>query len=92
MLNKPMLFGFSGDYGEVRDVVLTLGPRVQVMSQRKLVPWLTTPFTGTANLENAFQVTQVTNKDESVMYQASSPDEVAIVTWAASVPASMCAT
>jgi phospholipid-translocating ATPase len=52
------------------------------MSQRKLlIPWLTTLFTA----KTAFQVTPVTNDDGSVTYQASSPDEVAIVTWTASV-------
>ena len=52
------------------------------MSQRKLPsPWLIKLFTA----KIAFQVTPVTNDDGSVTYQASSPDEVAIVTWTASV-------
>ena len=53
-----------------------------VMSQRKLLaPWLTTPFTA----KNVFQAAPVTNEDGSVTHQVSSPDEVAIFTWTASV-------
>ena len=52
------------------------------MPQRKLPgPWLIKLFTA----KIVFQVTPVTNDDGSVTYQASSPDEVAIVTWTASV-------
>ena len=45
------------------------------MSQRKFLP----PGQHRSLLKNAFQVTPVTNDDGSVTYQASSPDEVAII-------------
>jgi len=58
----------------VRDVVLSLAlchnVRMTFISFTKLIH---------------FQVTPVTNDDGSITYQASSPDEVAIVTWTQSI-------
>ncbi|KDR78234.1 hypothetical protein GALMADRAFT_245314 [Galerina marginata CBS 339.88] len=77
-----LAFGASGEYGHQRQGSLATGAQLAVRGRRDMSSRVRDVVLSLALCHN---VTPVTNDDGTVTYQASSPDEVAIVTWTGSV-------
>ncbi|KAF8636096.1 hypothetical protein AX17_003801 [Amanita inopinata Kibby_2008] len=75
-------FGISGDSAHFRHGSLTTGAQMATRGRRDMSSRVRDVVMSLALCHN---VTPVTNDDGTVTYQASSPDEVAIVTWTQSV-------
>ncbi|KAF5347357.1 hypothetical protein D9756_009903 [Leucocoprinus leucothites] len=74
--------GGSGDHALMRQATLSTGIQLSSRGRRDMSSRVKDVVLSLALCHN---VTPVTNDDGSVTYQASSPDEVAIVNWTASV-------
>ncbi|KAF8810656.1 aminophospholipid-transporting P-type ATPase [Phlegmacium glaucopus] len=75
-------FGLSGEHGHQKQGSILTGAQLATRGRRDMSSRVRDVVLSLALCHN---VTPVTNDDGSVTYQASSPDEVAIVTWTASV-------
>ncbi|TFK36105.1 hypothetical protein BDQ12DRAFT_258929 [Crucibulum laeve] len=75
-------FGDSGEQSHLRQGSLATGAQLATRGRRDMSSRVRDVVLSLALCHN---VTPVTNDDGTVTYQASSPDEVAIVTWTASV-------
>ncbi|KAF8170774.1 protein transporter [Pholiota molesta] len=75
-------FGATGEHGHLRKGSLATGAQLATRGRRDMSSRVRDVVLSLALCHN---VTPVTNDDGTVTYQASSPDEVAIVTWTASV-------
>ncbi|TFK69129.1 phospholipid-translocating P-type ATPase [Pluteus cervinus] len=73
---------FGGDHTHVRQGSISTGAQLATRGRRDMSSRVKDVVTSLALCHN---VTPVTNDDGTVTYQASSPDEVAIVTWTESV-------
>ncbi|KAH0580019.1 putative phospholipid-transporting ATPase IIB [Termitomyces sp. J132] len=72
----------AGDHGHMRQTSLSTGAQLATRGRRDMSSRVRDVVLSLALCHN---VTPVTNDDGTVTYQASSPDEVAIVTWTQSV-------
>ncbi|KAF8624052.1 hypothetical protein AX15_006069 [Amanita polypyramis BW_CC] len=77
-----LAFGASGEYGHFRQGSLATGAQMATRGRRDMSSRVRDVVLSLALCHN---VTPATNEDGTVTYQASSPDEVAIVTWTQSV-------
>ncbi|KAF8339278.1 aminophospholipid-transporting P-type ATPase [Amanita rubescens] len=75
-------YGASGEHGHFRQGSLATGAQMATRGRRDMSSRVRDVVQSLALCHN---VTPVTNDDGTVTYQASSPDEVAIVTWTQSV-------
>ncbi|KAJ7583625.1 hypothetical protein C8J56DRAFT_214008 [Mycena floridula] len=75
-------FGASGEQMHLRQGSLSTGAQLATRGRRDMSSRVRDVV---MNLALCHNVTPVTNDDGSVTYQASSPDEVAIVTWTQSI-------
>ncbi|KAF9458109.1 hypothetical protein BDZ94DRAFT_1174287 [Collybia nuda] len=77
-----LAFGATGDQAHLRQGSLSTGAQLATRGRRDMSSRVRDVVLSLALCHN---VTPVTNDDGSVTYQASSPDEVAIVTWTQSI-------
>lgn len=75
-------FGVSGEQAHKRQPSLATGAQLATRGRRDMSSRVRDVVLGLALCHN---VTPVTNDDGTMTYQASSPDEVAIVTWTQSI-------